>query len=685
MKKIYNILPFLFSMLAITACHKDKGETIQMTQSDPVITVLSIDPTSGYVGETLTLTGENFGVVASHAHVYIGTVEAPIYSIQDDQIVVTVPEGASAGYIKVQVLSAETVTELMYDVLGTPGVTSINPAYGFVDDEITFVGHDFGTATDRVYLYFNGTTEPAEVVSCTNEQFVVVVPEGAQSGAMTLRLSEQSVPSLPSEFTVVERATLTSVSPASAYCLSEVTLTGTNFGTDKNAVTVYFGDGIASPEIVSCTNTEIVAKVPTMNLGETQVYVATAYEQIETYLDFTVVASPTVSGVSDTDAYIGQKITLTGTNFGTDAGLVEVKLGETAATVNSCSNTEIVFTVPTMTAGNTTLTLEIIGLAIDLGDNASFTVKETPVVTAVKTSNVLSNNDMGLTNVDGLPIVPFASGNALTFTGENYGTSTGSFQVRFGDTELVTPTSISEGTSMVTAIPDAFTGGTVSLVFDGVEFDVAELEQVKAGSDITKFVLKNYGTYTDESGTEISGFYKNEADGTFVDGSNTWCTPGDWTVTDAAKNCYDADDSSSAKVGGLRYNSSSEPNGMLIMQRGWGITGELTNGKIYQDAYLPKGDYTVKVTVEEVSGSPELYFAANSGENSLPDIGSIAQAASYLQFTALASANGPETKTLSVSVSSENAKYSIGFVGSCRNNSCGRFSSISITLNTLSE
>ncbi|WP_294544102.1 IPT/TIG domain-containing protein [uncultured Bacteroides sp.] len=670
MKKLHYILPLLFLLLA-AACSDDNGETINLQQKDPVITVTSVNPLCGYKGEDLIISGENFGVMASHAQVFIGTVEAKIRSIQDDRIVVVVPDGASAGKIRVKVLGQELESELLYDVLGVPGVTRIIPEYGFVGDEITFEGHDFGMMTDRVKLIFNGVEESAVVVSCENDKFVVKVPEGARTGAMSLMLSQQAVPSLPSEFTVLERATLTSVSSAKAYRGSEITLNGTNFGTSKEDITVYFGisNKMDASDIVSCENEKIVIKVPAdADLGENEISVATKYETIEATLIFTVMESPIVTSLSSNNAYVGKEITITGQNFGTDKDAVKVFFGDTEefAEVVSCTNEKIVVKVPNVATGLVTLSMQIMGVAVDLGSNTSFTINETPVVTVVKSSNALSLN--------GMKDVPFMTGDKVVLTGTNFGTDKSQFKVLFGedDVEGVEPTLVND-TEMVTDIPNGFTGGVIRLKFDGIEFDLANMKQVKSGDDITEFVLKNYGKYRNEAGQEVTGF--QAMDGFAIDDAKVgtgWRIPVGWIVNDAVRNVY-TEANPEFKVGGLRFENKN-PNGVLIMQKGWGPTGALVNGKIYQTVHLPVGMYEVTINIVEHSRAT-MYFVVNNGD-ALLDIEEVATATAYHQFQATGE------QKVSFTLSGEDTVMSVGLLGTMPNsgNSCGKVSSINIIM-----
>lgn len=66
-----------------------------------VPTITSIDPTSGHVGSTITITGTNFNSTPSANHVFFGSVRASIISASATQLTVTTPAGGTYQSISV--------------------------------------------------------------------------------------------------------------------------------------------------------------------------------------------------------------------------------------------------------------------------------------------------------------------------------------------------------------------------------------------------------------------------------------------------------------------------------------------------------------------------------------------------------------------------------------------------------
>lgn len=656
MKKIYNILPLLCALL-LSACNDEGNETVYLQNVERNTTVTGIYPECGYRGEELTISGTDFGISGELVKVFIGENQFDVLSCEDEEIVVKVPDNATTGKISMEVIGTKVSTDLMYKVLGQPGVSKIDPMYGFVGDNITFEGDNFGTVREAVKVMFAGVEEVAQVVSCENEKFVVKVPEDAVSGKISLMLSKQNVNTPTSDevpFVVLRRATLAKIEPAEAYCGSEVKITGTSLVSD--GIKVYFEDKTA--EVVSCTPEELIVKVPAgLATGEALVSVETKYEKIEAKLDFTVRAAATVTGLSVASQYIGKLVTITGQNFGTEASDVVVKLGDKAAKVILCVDDAIVIEVPVVDVyGETILSMAILGVAVNMGEHSAIEVKEAPQVRSVKSSNALAENNLSAK-------VPFVNGDNVIFTGVGFGTDASKVKVLFGSEEIA-PSSVTAAT-VEAVIPDNFTG-TVALKFNGFEdtFGSTELQQVKAGDEITEYILKNYKQpFVGKNGI-----------------TSGWDAPMYWETNPASQN-YNL---SSSHASGFYINPNATGNkeleklGVLVMQAGWDCD-VMPNGKIWQTAALPAGNYKVELVIPESikKGNNEMYFVVATGEASIPDVSAIASSI-VLGKCALMGNEKADNFTFTIPSS---VKVTIGLLGNLTSKeSCAKVSSIKITL-----
>ena len=588
MKKIYYSLCLLLSLFIWTSCDKGGEERVDLKYEARTISVSSISPVAGYIGENLTINGKQFGVSPELMKVFIGEDETEIISCSEEQLIVKVPQGATTGKIILNLMGDTYVSELTYTVLGQPSVTAISPVMAFANDEITITGDNFGSTVSAVKLGFTGTKETALVVSCENTKIIAKVPAKAVTGPIDLTISKQHVNTPLStgsgEFTVLQHASFTEMSAVSGYRGATVTLKGEGFvGTDEKSLKVYFGDTEA--EVVSSTNEEIVIIVPEeATNGDNAVMVETAYELIEAVQVFNVLPSPVITEVSSESDYVGATVTITGENFPKEVDNVKVRFGNNEATIVSNSETELQVLVPSpidAQFGELDLTISMSDIIFYTG---RFIVKETPYITSVTSTNIISGHLVTI-------------GDEITVVGRGF---TEDVQVNVGGIE-VTPTAITE-TEIKVNIPVGFTDGEVVLKFKGIPTDVTsdKLTLLVNGTDITEFVLKNY---------------KQPFVGLEVGSTADWQTPMYWNPNAEIKN---RDENG---VGGMLYEKGTT---YLAFQRGYGRQA-CYNGKMSQSFKLPAGKYKLEAVYPVINlnnGKDHVYIIMGKGtsNNDIPNI-----------------------------------------------------------------
>lgn len=601
MKKLYNyILPVLLSLVAVS-CDSDDEEVIRLTHQDPVVTVESISPMVGYQGDEFTVKGTNFGIVASDVDVYMGATKLELVECGDEELKVRIPDGATAGRISVVVYGQRVDTQLMYDVLGAPGITKIEPSYGFVGSEITFTGHDLGVSSAFYTVLFAGLEETTYLSSePTNESFKVKVPDGAQSGEITLKITHNSV-NVPVAFTVLKHATLDAIKgEAIGYATGMVSIGGTNLNQtvlDETVVlepvkaffTPKAGGDAVEAVVKTQENNLLDIQIPaTLVPGDYTISVATPFEKIEKTFDFTILPNPTLTSIEPLRGYVGATVTVVAENLGTIAeGDIQMKFGETVATdITIVDEKTFTVKVPSLTTfGEIPLSMTIHGVEMGMDDYTTFEVLASPVITSIETDNAFDSKAVQV-------------GNTITIRGTGFQNSTISGATFRGE-EL--NYSIASDTEITASVSDKCTEGedVITLKFDNVVVDVVssdKLNMLTAGSELTRYVLKNSVQPFDVSSFE-----------------RTMGAPTDWTVNDIARNC--------------KFNSGNGivqnigPNSLLSVQAGWDFNN-MTNGKVYQKITLPSGKYKFKLDVAECGTNKGRFcvFFVVSEKDNLPDI-----------------------------------------------------------------
>ena len=585
MKKIYYLLCLLPLMPLVSSCDDEEAEVVllQNPESQPV-TLSSIAPDYGFVGDQFTLTGTNFGGGVDFIQVFIGENEAEVLTCTDTEVKVLVPKEATTGRISVRFMGQEVNSDLMFRVMGKPSVEQMKPlfgmegaqkAWGFVGSEITFSGSELGGSQEDVKVIFKGATNtPAEIVSWSEEEFKVKVPEGAVSGKLTLTVGSQTV-NTPYEFRLVEHAAVSGITPAQGYKGCEVTLSGKGLGdeTTKGQTKVWFGDKAGT--VLACENEKITVRTPnSLEEGkEYSVKLVTPFETINLEDKFSVAPSPIIS-VDDlpNDRYMGETLTIKGQNMPAKAdwesiyvyfGDLQAVLSPEDYMIDEMGNGTLNVTVPhELAAGSVPVIVEIAGIEFI---RKNITIISAPEITAVD-----------------CPLV--VSGGSLRLLGTGLGTDSSKFsEVMFGD-QITSVSSVNE-TELTLAVPD-FAGNNVDDVSISFNYEIAEgrilemkvpqtINVMVPGNDVTSYVLKNYERPFRGEG----GFTGSE-----------WDVLSDWTRNQSLIN---------SGVGGLQYpaiTGGRDPEGVIALHK-WGKAA--TNGKMYQNVKLPVGKY--KVTIADVT------------------------------------------------------------------------------------
>lgn len=554
-------------MPLVSSCDDEEAEVVllQNPESQPV-TLSSIAPDYGFVGDQFTLTGTNFGGGVDFIQVFIGENEAEVLTCTDTEVKVLVPKEATTGRISVRFMGQEVNSDLMFRVMGKPSVEQMKPlfgmegaqkAWGFVGSEITFSGSELGGSQEDVKVIFKGATNtPAEIVSWSEEEFKVKVPEGAVSGKLTLTVGSQTV-NTPYEFRLVEHATVSGITPQQGYKGCEVTISGKGLGdeTTKGQTKVWFGDKAGT--VLSCENEKITVKVPgDLTIGQSyDVKLSTAFETVEQMLKFKVVEEPKDFTGDIQSGYLANPITLSGTNMPATADALKVMFGDKEGKILEYKDGSLQVEIPS-NASIGKVKLSLIDAGVEFVVNDKFEIKAAPVIEYCDVA-VFAGETMKITgtNLSALPVT-----------------------VMIGN-EQVSSTSSSD-TEITFKVPANLSGDVKVILNFGENVRPAECEVTVLPAqtgDITNYVLENTSSPFAIEGNGLKGwntnniFYGNpyvEKDG------NVW----------------------------MALNGKNNT---------W-------NGALFQSTTLPKGKYRFSITVADVDAGTNrnvVLFAVMEGKD----------------------------------------------------------------------
>src|ERR1043165_5857047 len=143
-------------------------------------TISSVSPTTARAGDSITITGTNFGTTQGSGQVWLGSKYAgSIVSWSDTQIVATVASGSVTGTAQVQ-QGGVWANYGTFTVI-TPVLSNISPTSGPVGTQVTFTGTGFGATqgSGKVGLRNNYAT----IVSWSDTQVVATVVAGSTTSA----------------------------------------------------------------------------------------------------------------------------------------------------------------------------------------------------------------------------------------------------------------------------------------------------------------------------------------------------------------------------------------------------------------------------------------------------------------------------------------------------------------------
>lgn len=413
------------------------GQWTTTGSSTPSITSLS--PTSGAVGATVVINGNNFGATQGSSTAQFasgaGGVSATVSSWTNAAISAVVPTSATTGNVTVTV-GGNPSNGVPFTVVLTPAISSLSPSSGPQGGRITITGTNFGASQGTSTVKFNGTAATASAWSTTSIQ--AVVPSGATSGNVTVTVA--GMVSNGVAFTVTPAPSITGLTPVSAPVGGTITISGANFGGTQGTSAVKLNGTVWS--VSSWSNTSVNAVVPAgATSGSVTITVAAVASNGSA---FTVDPAPAISSIAPATGQAGTPVTITGTGFGAQRPTSTVSFSGVAANVSNWTTSTIAATAPTgISSGNVVVT--VAGVA---SNGLLFTIQNGPTISSISPSSGYA-------------------GDSITIAGTNFGGSQGSSIIKFNNTvATVVPTWTS--TSIVAQVPAGATSGQIAVTVGGL-------------------------------------------------------------------------------------------------------------------------------------------------------------------------------------------------------------------------
>ncbi|AXT49525.1 hypothetical protein D1818_01325 [Aquimarina sp. BL5] len=330
--KISSILILITMMLslAIISCDDD-FRIIPEPQENQVIN--SIEPSFGDIGSTVTIIGVNFSPVPSNNRVSFNGIRASVSSATKTELIVTVPEGAITGPISVgKIIDVEGP---VFSIVDAPQITEVSVIGAAVGETVIIRGENFGETISDNIVAFNGTV--SEIVSISNNEIIVIVPEGATTGPLTVEV--MGLIGMIEVFNIAPE--IISFNPERGIANDEITILGTNFNTDPNINNVSFNGVLAT--VISATTTELIVSVP---LDASTGKIAVEIENLLATSENDFITVPSIEAFTPEVGTPGIEVIISGANFSTTPEDNIVSFNGVSAVVTQSTATSITTSVP---------------------------------------------------------------------------------------------------------------------------------------------------------------------------------------------------------------------------------------------------------------------------------------------------------------------------------------------------
>ncbi len=322
---------------------------------------ITISPSSGYVGDTVTVSGSGFNPSLSVTIYFDTTAVRTVTATATGTFsgaTFTVPE----SYRGTHTVKGSDVSGYSPSVNFTvsPKIT-VTPASGVVGDTVTINGTGFAASSSIIFSFDAQSVSASTTTtngSFTNNTFAI--PASSRE-SHTIKAQDASANYATATFTVGHKITIT---PTSGSSLTTVTVSGTGFSASRTITIKYNAVPVTtSPATITTDATGSFTASFDVPFGLAGTYSVEATDGI--YSDsanFTATADAIISQTTTTASpgYVGMELTITGTGFKPDATVTITYTTDpvTLATDKTDANGafSVTVTIPPSTAGNHIIT-----------------------------------------------------------------------------------------------------------------------------------------------------------------------------------------------------------------------------------------------------------------------------------------------------------------------------------------
>src|SRR2546422_811720 len=304
------------------------------------ISAISLNPTSGPTGTSVTVTGSNFatssGITVTYDNTAITTNPATVTTTSTGSFsaTITVPASTAGGHTVSATDASSNSASAQFTVTTTPVATiTLNPTSGPAGTSVTVTGSNFA-ASSAITIKLDGTnltTTPTNITTISTGSFTasVTIPSSATAGAHTVSATDASGKSASASFTVTTGVAI-SLYPASANVGSTVKVTGNGFAANSK-ISIYFDSTLlayssannpnANPVAITTDSTGGFVAVIQVLDSTTGVHAIKAIDQSSHSATQSLTVMPTVLLLSPLTGHAGTTAYFRGSGFAANSAI----------------------------------------------------------------------------------------------------------------------------------------------------------------------------------------------------------------------------------------------------------------------------------------------------------------------------------------------------------------------------
>ena len=392
------------------------------------LAAMSISPSDPTIapGTTVSLSATGYNSSGGILNNSKAPLQSVIWSSSSPSVATVSNASGSAGIVTGLATGTTTISATLGAVTASTDITvkvplvsiAVSPANPAVTlgstqpVQLTATGtfSDSSTADLTQNVSWSSSSNAVAMISVIPGSPAIIIPASVGSATITASyggISGTSTVIVNAPVTPVPPAII-AISPTTGAAGTQVTISGSGFGTSQGGGTVWLGTALGL--VASWSDTQIVATVPTgSSSGVVQIQQSNGTSNAVAF----TINTAAITGVSPSSGLAGTQVTITGSGFGANQGTGNVWLGTVPGIVSSWSDSRIVATVA---SGAATGNVQVLQNGV-MSNTIPFTIN--------------------LPHIVGISPNSGSSGTVVTVTGSGFGATQGSGNVWIGSTSGV--------------------------------------------------------------------------------------------------------------------------------------------------------------------------------------------------------------------------------------------------------